>query len=179
MRVRLIAALASAAVCMSGAGSAQTMTPAPAAAPTAAAVPIPLGSAAPVAPSTYAPVASPAPGAHPPATMPLPTGGPLALDARYLRGTKTETGYRLTGQALVKDPCNTARFTQVLGNIFPPQYNVVQYRSPAKMGVLCVQRVIWATIRPIDVTGGGSLRYVTVRTQKGFARVPILPGPVM
>ena len=110
--------------------------------------------------------------------MPLPPGGPLALDARYLRGTRTAAGYRLTGQALVKDACTAARLSQFLGNVFPPQFNVVQYRRPGTLGLLCVMRLTWVAAQPQSVTSAAPPRYVTVRTQKGFTRVPILPGPV-
>jgi hypothetical protein len=107
----------------------------------------------------------------------MPAGGPVALDARYLRGTRTSGGYRLTGQALVMDACTAARFTQVLGNVFPPFFNVTQYRRPGTMGMLCIQRLTWVTIAPLNVTSAAPPRYVTVHTQKGSTRVPILPGP--
>ncbi|HEY0382791.1 MAG TPA: hypothetical protein VGC72_11365 [Candidatus Elarobacter sp.] len=175
MNVRLIAALAGAAFFLSAtaAVSAQTTmapTPGPVVGPTAAPQPIPVGSAVPTA-STNAPTA------RPPATMPMP-GGPLALGARYLRGTRTISGYRLTGQAQVKDACTAARFAQFLGLIFPPQYNVVQYRRPGTLGLLCAQHLTWVTIAPLNVTSVSPPRYVSVRTQKGLVRVPILPGPV-
>jgi hypothetical protein len=163
MRVRLIAALASVAVSISAApASGQTTmapTPGPVVGPTAAPPPVPATS-------------------RPPATMPMPAGGPVALDARSLRGTRTSGGYRLTGQALVMDACTAARFTQLLGNIFPPFFNVTQYRRPGTMGLLCIQRLTWVTIAPLNVTSAAPPRYVTVHTQKGSTRVPILPGPV-
>jgi hypothetical protein len=109
--------------------------------------------------------------------MPIPAGGPVALDTRSLRGTRTAGGYRLTGQALVKDACTAARFTRLLGNIFPPFFNVVQYRRPGTMGMLCIQRLTWVTIQPLSMTSAAPPRYVTVHTQKGSKRVPILPGP--
>jgi hypothetical protein len=176
MNVRLIAALAGAAFFLSAtaAVSAQTTmapTPGPVVGPTAAPQPVPVGGSAPSA-STNAPMA------HPPATMPMPPGGPVALDARHLRGTRTGHGYRLTGQALVKDACTAARFAQLLGNIFPPFYNVVQYRRPGTLGLLCIQRLTWVAIAPLTVTSAAPPRYVSVRTQKGVVRVPILPGPV-
>ena len=169
MNVRLIAALAGVALSLSAAaGSAQTTTaptPGPAIGPTAAPAPVPVGGAMPSAATAR------------PATMPVPAGGPVALDARYLRGTRTANGYRLTGQALVKDACTAARFSQFLGNIFPPLFNVVQYRRPGTMGLLCVRRLTWVTIQPLTVPSAAPPRYVTVHTQKGSTRVPILPGP--
>jgi hypothetical protein len=148
MRVRVIAALASAAVFSCGAaGSAQTTMP---------------------------PVAGPA--ASPTATM--PAEGPLALEARDLRGTRTAHGYRLTAEALVNDPCMAARFTRFLGTIFPPYFNVVQFRRPDMMGKLCIQRLAWVTMPPLDVASAAPPRYVTVRTKKGSARVPILAVPL-
>lgn len=172
MNVRLIAALAAVGVFFSAtaAVSAQTTmapAPGPAMGPTAAPHPS-AGSDAPLS----------APTARPPALMPIPVGGPLALDARYLRGMRTAPGYRLTGEALVKDACTAARFTRFLGNVFPPQFNVVQYRRPGTTGLLCVRRPTWVTIAPVGVTSAAPPRYVNVRTQKGVVRAPILPGPV-
>ena len=170
MRVRLIAALGSVAFLLSAAAAAAqtTMapTPGPVIGPTAAPVPVPVGSAAPTA------------GTPRPITIPAPAGGPLALDARYLRGARTVTGYRLTGQALVKDACTAARFSRLLGNVFPPFYNVVQYRRPGTLGLLCIPRLTWVTIAALNVTSTAPPRYVTVHTQKGSTRVPILPGLV-
>jgi hypothetical protein len=167
MNVRLTAALAGVAFFLAAtAASAQTTmapTPGPAIGPTAAPVPVPAGGAMPTS-------ATPRP-----MMIPLPTGQ-LALDARALRGTRTPTGYRLTGQALVKDACTAAKFTQFLGNIFPPLFNVVQYRRPGTMGMLCIQRLTWVTIQPLASTSAAPPRYVTVHTQKGSTRVPILPG---
>jgi hypothetical protein len=71
-----------------------------------------------------------------------------------------------------------ARFTRFVGNIFPLFFNVVQFRREGTMGMLCIQRLTWVTIRPLDVTSAAPLRYVTVRTKKGPARVPIQPAPV-
>ena len=155
MRVRVRAALASVAVFSSGAaGSAQT-PPAPA--------PIPV----------VAPTAAPVPVT---ATMPTMPGRP-ALDARSLRGTRTPNGYRLTGEALVNDPCMAARFTRFLGNVFPPSFNVVQFRRAGTMGMFCIQRLAWVTMPPLDVTSAAPPRYVTVHTKNGSARVPILVIP--
>lgn len=134
MNLRLVAALASAAVILPAAASAQT-----------------------TAPSTVPMAASPA----------------LALDARSLRGTRTATGYRLTGQAEVRDACTAAKFQRLLGNIFPPFYNVTQYRRPGTMGLLCIQRITWVTIAPLNVTSLAPPRYVNVHTAKGTTRVPI------
>ena len=84
-----------------------------------------------------------------------------------LRGRRTATGYTLSGQALVKDACTAARFDQFLGDIFPPQYNLNQFRRPGTMGMLCIQRLTWVTAMPKSVTSAAPPRYVTVRTQKG------------
>ena len=158
MRVRVIAALAGVAVLLCGAGgSAQTTmapTPGPVVGPTATPIPVPVDRAMPVAPV-----------------------GPLALNARYLRGSRPPNGYRLTGQALVKDACTAARFTRFLGNIFPPLFNVVQYRRPGTAGLLCIQRLTWVTIQPLTVTSAAPPRWVTAHTRKGSVRVPILPLP--
>ena len=153
MNVRL-AALAGIALFLSAtAASAQTtMTPAPGPMMRATAAPDPAASA-------------------------IPAAGPIALAARYLRGARTTNGYRLTGQALVKDACTAARFTQFLGNIFPPLFNVAQYRRPGTAGLLCIQRLTWVTIQPLGVTSAAPPRYVTVHAQKGSTRVPILPAP--
>ncbi len=123
--------------------------------------------------TTMAPVPLPTGG-----TMPIPAEGPGALDARFLRGTRTGNGYRLNGQALVSDACRAARFTQFLGNIFPPFFNVVQFRRAGTMGMLCIRRPTWVTIQPLGATSAAPPRYVTVHTQKGSARIPILPAPV-
>jgi len=157
-----MAALASAAVLISTAGASAQTTTAP--------------TSMPVVGPTTAPMSQPS-GPAAMKTMPLPATGPLALDARYLKGTRTATGYRLTGQAEVKDACTAARFSQFLGNIFPPQFNLVQYRRPGTQGLLCAPRLTWVTAQPLNVTSAAPPRYVTVRTQKGVPRVPILPGP--
>ena len=161
MNVRLIAALAGVA-CFHAATAAWAQTtmapaPAPVVGPSAAPSPVPAGQ---------------------PATMPMPGAGPVALDARYVRGTRTRNGYRLTGQALVNDACMAARFTQFLGNVFPPFFNVVQFRRPGTMGMLCIQRLTWVTIQPLSVTSAAPPRWVTVHTRKGSAHVPILALPV-
>ena len=111
-----------------------------------------------------------------PATMPAPVPGPLALDARNLRDTRTAAGYRLGGQVLVKDACTGARFAPFLGNIFPPQFNLVQYRRPGTLGLLCIQRLTWVTAQPLVVTSVAPPRYVTVHTLKAYTKVPIRPG---
>jgi hypothetical protein len=161
MNTRALAALASVAFFAGGGGAAPAQTASPASAPpmvmTMAPMPAPSGPAA-------------------MRTMPQPAGA-LALDARALRGSRTTVGYRVTAQALVKDACQAARFTQFMGNIFPPQFNLVQYRRPGTMGMLCIQRLTWVFAQPLNVTSAAPPRWVTVRTQKGFTRVPILPGP--
>lgn len=105
--------------------------------------------------------------------MPRPTGAP-ALDARYVRARRTPSGYTLTGQALVKDACQAALFDQFVGNIFPPQFNLNQFRRPGTMGLLCIARPTWVTAQPKAVTSAAPPRFITVRTKKGYTRVPIL-----
>jgi hypothetical protein len=158
MRVRVVAALAGVAVFLCGAGGSAQTTMAPTPGP------------------VVGPTATPVPTARP-ATLPMPAEGPVALDARYLRGTRTGNGYRLTGQALVNDACRSARFTRFLGNIFPPLFNVVQFRRAGTMGMLCIQRLTWVTIQPLTVTSAAPPRWVTAHTRKGSVRVPILPLP--
>ncbi|HEV3089212.1 MAG TPA: hypothetical protein VGX96_18550 [Candidatus Elarobacter sp.] len=170
-RTRLIAALASAAVLLAAAGaagvSAQT-TMAPTAGPA-------VGPSTAPATATYAPMATAAPMTKPGGAMaPLPPVGPLALDAKNLRAKRFAGGYTLLGQALVKDACTAARFDQFLGNIFPPLFNVVQYRRPGTQGLLCVQRLTWVLITPRTVTSAAPPRYVSVRTAKGVTRVPVI-----
>ena len=161
MDTRSLAALASVAFFAGGAAVAPAQTTAPATAPAMV--------------MTMAPMpAATGPGAM--RTMPLPPGTP-ALDARFLRAARASAGYRLTGQALVKDACTAARFTQFLGNIFPPQFDLVQYRRPGTMGLLCIQRLTWVTAQPLNVISAAPPRYVTVRTKKGVTRVPIMPAP--
>ena len=99
--------------------------------------------------------------------------GVLALDARQLRARRTAAGYTLTGQAQVKDACQAARFDPSLLTIFPPQFNLVQFRRPGTMAMLCIQRLIWVTAQPRIVTSAKPPAFVTVRTQKGVTRVPI------
>jgi hypothetical protein len=126
---------------------------------------------APTAPPTMPTAAPPAAGAI--RTMiPMPAGT-LALDARYVRARRSAGGYVLSGQALVKDACQSARFTRVLGNIFPPQFDVVQYRRPGTLGLLCIQRLTWVTAQPLNVTSAAPPRYVSVHSRKGFTRVPV------
>ena len=180
MQARLSAALASATVLISAIGAPAQTTMAPTSAPVVGPTVVPT-SAPPAGGATSRSTSVPMPAPTGPAgmrTMPLPPGSPLVLDARYLKGARTAGGYRLTGQAQVKDACTAVRFSQFLGNIFPPQYNVVQYRRPGTLGLLCAQHLTWVTAQPLDVTSAAPPRYVTVRTQKGITRVPILPGPV-
>lgn len=180
MNLRLVAALASAAMIVSaGAAPAQTTmapTPMPVVGPTTtpSTMRMPTG-----APTMMPPVHTMAPMmTMPPAggstvyPLPVPRSA-LALDARYLRGTRTATGYRLTGQAEVRDACTAAKFQRLLGNIFPPFFNVVQYRRPGTLGLLCIQRLTWVTIAPLNVTSAAPPRWVSVHTAKGTTRVPI------
>lgn len=167
-RTRFTAALASVAVSIAAAlpaaVSAQTTmapTPGTVVGPTTMPkTPAPMMMSAP-------PMSKPAGGAM------MPVTGTLALDARAVRARKTSTGYTLSGQALVKDACQAARFDQFLGNIFPPQFNLTQFRRPGTMGVLCVMRLMWVTAQPRKVVSAAPPRYVTVCTKKGCVRVPV------
>ena len=122
-----------------------------------------------MSPTTSAPAAGGAiTNTAPPMTMtmaPMPTGT-LAIDARKLSARRTSTGFMLSGQALVKDPCQSARFDFFPGNIFPPQFNLVQFRNPKMMGVMCVARTRWVAAAPRAVRGAQGQKTVTVHTQK-------------
>lgn len=111
-----------------------------------------------------------------PAAAPLPAAS-LALDARNLRGKRTAGGYVLTGQALVRDACQAARFDQFFGNIFPPQFDLHPFRRPGTAGLLCAMHVSWVTLPPKTVVSAAPPHYVSVRTKKGLTRVPILSSP--
>ena len=125
--------------------------------------------------SAQAVTAVPSTGMPPTQTMaPMPQGI-LALDARRLLARRTALGYTLTGQALVKDGCQAARFDPSLLTIYPPQFNLIQFRRPGTMGMMCVMTLRWISAQPRSVTSSAPPRYVTVRTQKGITRVPI-PG---
>ncbi|GAC1585658.1 MAG: hypothetical protein NVS3B7_20620 [Candidatus Elarobacter sp.] len=159
---RFAGGLASAvlAVTLGGTPSAQTVTAAPVpAAPSAA----PGTSGGPATAQTAAPI---------PAAAPVPAG-PLALGARSLRTRRGEFGYELRGQALVKDACTAAGFARFFGNVFPPQFDVVQFRRPGMKAMLCTQRLTWVTILPLKVASEAPPRYITVRTRKGSVRVPL------
>ncbi len=174
---RLRAAVGSAAILLcaipAGAFAQTTMapTPAPVIGPTMAATRSPMtgASTAPTMTSTHMPMAAPSGGAM---TMPMPAGI-TALDARNLRARRTSTGYTLTGQALVNDACQAARFDQYLGNIFPPFFNLDQFRDPKKMSMMCVQRLTWVTAQPRAVTSTYPPKYVSVHTKKGTQRIPV------
>ena len=145
--------------------SAQTTT-----APTPAS---PVGpTAAPATTATYMPMSTTLPATKPGPAM-RPPAASLALDARSLRARRTTGGYTLTGQALVRDACTAARFDRVLGNIFPPQFNLSQFRRPGTLGLLCIQRLTWVNAIPKNVVSAAPPRYVSVRTQKGVTRVPV------
>jgi hypothetical protein len=147
-----------------GVSAQTTMAPTPAS---------PVGpTSAPSATATYAPMSTSLPVTSPGPAMRPPTVG-LALVARSLRARRTATGYTLTGQALVRDACTAARFDRVLGNIFPPQFNLDQFRRPGTLGLLCIQRLTWVTAAPQSVVSAAPPHWVTVRTRKGFQRVPL------
>jgi hypothetical protein len=123
--------------------------------------------------SVVAAQTTPAPTVAPVVGPTAAPAGQLALDARSLRARRTPTGYTLTGQALAKDACQAARFDQFLGNIFPPLFNLNQFRRPGTMGMLCIQRLTWVTAQPNAVTSAAPPRYVTVHTRKASVRVPV------
>jgi hypothetical protein len=160
----LAAALASAAVALSSsAGSAQTKPPAPPIGATVAPLPVLVGTPGPAAATVGPPIRLSTP-------LPTPAGG-LALDAGALQITNTSAGYQVTGQAQVNDACMAAHFVRFLGTSVPPHFNVVQYRRAGTMGKLCIQRLTWVTIIPIDVRSRVTPPYVTARTQTRFVRV--------
>jgi len=99
--------------------------------------------------------------------------GTLALDTRALRAQRTSTGYTLTGQAQVNNACQAARFDRFLGNIFPPQFNLTQFRRNGTQNLMCGPRPTWVTVSPQMVTSAATPRYVTVRTKQGVTHVPI------
>lgn len=167
MKVLLVPALTTIAAFIASAGtmpiSGQTMTTAPMTAPTA--VPATTTTTVPaMSPTTSAP----APGGAPPMMMTMAPNpmGTLAIDARGLRARRTTTGFTLSGQALVKDACQAARFDFFPGNIFPPQFNLNQFRRPGTMGMLCIQRLQWVTATPRAVRAAKGQKTVTVHTQK-------------
>ncbi len=163
-RIALVSAAALTAALGAASVSAQT-TMAPTAGPVVGPSSAPSPSNPPL--KTMAPMTKPGG-----AMMPSPAGT-LALDARYLRAHRTRTGYTLTGQALVKDACQAARFDRFLGNIFPPQFDLNQFRRTGTMNLLCIQRLTWVTAAPRAVTSSAPPRFVTVRTAKGSVRVPV------
>jgi hypothetical protein len=125
--------------------------------------------------TTMAPTPGPVVGpSAAPSTTSHPASLGAALDARSLRARRTKTGYTLTGQALVNDACRAARFDRFLGDVFPPQFNLNQFRRPGTRGLFCVQRLTWVTATPETVTSTASPPYATVRTKKGFTRAPVL-----
>jgi len=178
MNLRLVAALAGAVMIVSAAAApAQTTmapTPMPVVGPTTTPNAMPMATTGPtMMPPVHTMAPMPPAGGSAGYPIPVPRSA-LALDARALRGTRTATGYRLTGQAEVRDACTAAKFQRLLGNIFPPFFNVVQYRRPGTMGLLCIQRLTWVTIAPLNVTSAAPPHLgVSVHTAKGTTRVPI------
>ena len=67
---------------------------------------------------------------------------------------------------MVKDACQSARFDFFPGNIFPPQFNLNQFRNPKMMGVMCIARLRWVTAPPRAVRAAKAQKTVTVHTQK-------------
>lgn len=127
---------------------------------------------APVTTPTKAPVDAMTPAGEPtPGAEPVP--GTPALDLRELRARRTAEGYVLTGEALVNDPCQAARFDSSSLTSSPPQFNLDQFRSPKKMGMMCIQRLAWITVEPRTVTSAKPPAYVTVRAKQVIVRVPV------
>jgi hypothetical protein len=175
---RSISALAGAAFLFGtaplGLAGAQTSPPVQTAAPMTTPTKAPADLMTPVAGATKAPggMMTPAPGGAMGGTTPGVLGV-LALDARSLHARRTRTGYTLTGEALVNDACQAARFDPSLLTIFPPQFNLDQFRRPDRRGMLCIQRLMWVTAQPRVVTSTKPPAYVTVRTKKRVIRVAI------
>jgi len=162
--IRLIAALTGAALLVGAAQTAATAQPATGAPTTS-----------PMTTPTKAPADMMTPAAAPGGAMNGTAGvlGTLALAARSLRARRTSGGYTLTGQAQVTDACQLARFDPSLLTIYPPQYNLVQFRDPKKKALLCAPHLMWITAIPRRVSSMKPPGYVTVRTRKGAKRVPI------
>jgi hypothetical protein len=57
--------------------------------------------------------------------------------------------------------------------MYPPQFNLNQFRRPDRMGMFCIQVLTWVTAQPRTVTSAKPPAYVTVRTKEGATRVPI------
>ncbi len=149
-----------------------TAAPAPTAAP-ASTAPVP-GSPS-LAPVPVSPSLAPV---HTMAPRPVPSGlanppTSFALAARGLKAARTRTGYVVSGQAEVRDGCQAARFASSTLTIYPPQLNLVQYRRPTSMGMMCTQMVRWIAARSLPVTSTKPPPFVTVRTAAGVTRVPI------
>jgi hypothetical protein len=66
----------------------------------------------------------------------------------------------------VKDACQSARFDFFRGTVFPPQFDVTQFRNPRMMGVMCVNRVLWVAVQPRAVRAAAPQKTVTIHTQK-------------
>jgi hypothetical protein len=115
----------------------------------------------------------PSPEASAPMAVPTQSPGTIALDARALRAKRTARGYTLGGQALVKDACQAARFDYIRAIIFPPQFDVVQFRRPGTAGLLCIQRLTWVTIAPRTILGSRDWKTSLVHTANGLKRIPI------
>jgi hypothetical protein len=158
---RFICAVASAALVFGPPTASAQTTP-----PPATAAPLTTPTKAPT--DTMTPAGGPTPGG-----APVVPRGTSALDLREMRARRTLHGYILTGEALVNDPCQAARFDPSLLTIYPPQFNLVQFRSPKKMGVMCIQRLAWVAAQPRMVTSAKPPAYITVRAQKVIVRVPI------
>lgn len=103
----------------------------------------------------------------------VPFASGLVLDARYLRASRVTSGYRLAGQALVKDACTVARFVRIVGNVFPPAFRLEQSRRPGTEGSLCIEHLTWVVAQPLTVTSAAPPRYVNVNMNKGTTRVPL------
>jgi len=97
----------------------------------------------------------------------------LALDGRNLRARRTASGYTVSGQALVKDACQAARFDRIHGNLFPPQLYLSQVRRPGTMGMMCIQRLTWVTAPALLVPSKALPNSITVQTTKRSYRVPV------
>jgi len=100
-----------------------------------------------------------------------PAALPLAFDGSSLKATKTASGFELSGQAYVSDPCHAARF--VLSSMKPLQYDLVQFRRPDKIGMMCIMRLEWVTAAPLAVATDRIPATVLIRTQKNSSSISI------
>jgi len=100
-------------------------------------------------------------------------GNGFALDVRSLHAKRTPSGYTLTGEALVRDPCEGARFATVREGSSPVTFAVQEFRPAKNADRLCIQRIIWIELAPYAVKRAYPPRWITVRALAKSYRVRI------